>query len=217
MEQLPVFEKYRDPRVAETEARALQKAGIAIQLENDSGQLHELVYPMDVLSAHYLLRMHARDFAAARNALERHYENEIQKIDDDYMLYQFTDKELIDVVLKADEWGPLNKVLALHILEERGIPIHSSVVEGIQKDRHEKIKEPEKFDSVWIIIGYAMALFGGLLGIVIGWYLDSSRKTLPDGTRIYQFTPEDRRHGRRIIVVGIVAFAASMALRLFSR
>jgi hypothetical protein len=214
MQLLPVFETYRDPQAAENEARVLQKAGITFQLEDESGQLQSLVYPMDVLSSHYKLRINGTDFLRARAALEQYYRNEIHKVQPDYFLYQFTDKELVDVVTKPDEWGPFNKVLALHILEQRGIPIHESVVEGMQTTRFVKVHEPEHFDHYWIILGYACALLGGVLGIVIGWFLKTSKKTLPDGDRVFQFTPQDRRHGKRILLIGIVMFIISICVRV---
>ena len=44
----------------------------------------------------------------------------VNDVDQDYFLFEFSNEELYDVLLKQDEWGPFNYSLSKKILTERG-------------------------------------------------------------------------------------------------
>jgi len=68
---------------------------------------------------------------------------------------------------------------------------------------------------VWIIVGYFLAVIGGLLGIIIGYLLMSSKKTLPNGVRVYSYNDNDRKHGKVIFIIGIIVIVISASIKIF--
>ena len=83
--------------------------------------------------------------------------------------------------------------------------------------KKQPIKEPAKPDDGhknWILIGYVMAFLGGLIGFFIGWHLLTYKKTLPNGDIVYGYSPVDRRHGQRILIIGAMFFIVWVAVRI---
>ena len=52
--------------------------------------------------------------------------------------------------------------------------------------------------------------FVWVIGLFIGWYLWSFKKTLPDGERIFAYSYKDRRHGKRIFYLSIIVFVLNI-------
>jgi hypothetical protein len=148
--------------------------------------------------------------------------NEAENIDgveQDYYLFSFTDEELMEVVTKADEWSAFDVVLAKKILADRGKPISDDIIEKIEEQRIEELKTPEPPQTFWVTIGYVIAFTGIVLpfficviGLFIGWYLSSFKKTLPDGERVFGYTEKDRRNGKRIFYLSIIIFFLNIAV-----
>ncbi len=44
------------------------------------------------------------------------------------------------------------------------------------------------------------------MGVFIGHHLNTAKKTLPNGERVYVYNAEDRSHGKWIYFIGIVMF-----------
>lgn len=55
-----------------------------------------------------------------------------------------------------------------------------------------------------------------MLGIFIGWFLTTYKKTLPNGERVYEYNENDRKQGRRILFIGIVIFAIAVIYKFSS-
>jgi hypothetical protein len=66
----------------------------------------------------------------------------------------------------------------------------------------------------WIIVGYITAFLGGVLGIFIGWHLLSFKKTLPDGQRVYEYDTNARKHGQKILIIGIVCLTFGLCYKI---
>jgi len=99
-------------------------------------------------------------------------------------------------------------------LKERGKEISPEMIEQIKKERIIELSKPEESQTSWIISGYVFALLGGLLGIFIGWYLSTHKKTLPNGNRIYVYSAIDRKHGSRILIVGVIFLTFWLIMKL---
>ena len=63
---------------------------------------------------------------------------------------------------------------------------------------------------------FMASLLGGFLGIIIGWYIWKSTKTLPDGNKVLSYNANDRKHGRIIFYLGIIIFPIAFALRMYA-
>lgn len=90
------------------------------------------------------------------------------------------------------------------ILTARGCEIGESTIELLRKQRLKELSRPEEGQADWILEAYLSVLLGGITGVFVGWHLQSYKKTLPDGRWVYGYRVADRRHGVRILLLGVV-------------
>jgi len=157
------------------------------------------------LQHQYEIKIDPSDFAKAELLLEEFAENTMNDIDKDYYLFSFTNEELYDILIKADEWNAFDYKLAQKILIERGKVIDVDMLNSLKKERLKILAQPEENQKSWIIAGYLLAFVGGFLAILIGYSLWTAKKTLPNGERIYSYKPADRKHGKTIFYIGFIA------------
>jgi hypothetical protein len=151
----------------------------------------------------YEIQLKQSDFEKANEVLESHTENMLSRLGDDYYLLSFTDDELYDVIVKQDEWSQFDYVLAKKLLRDRGKSISEAEIKNLRQQRLHELAKPEKNHSGWIIAGYIFALLGGFFGVITGYVIYSSKKTLPNGQRVPTYTASDRTHGKIILITGI--------------
>ena len=100
------------------------------------------------------------DFRKARQLLEQYYQGQLAGIDPDYYLFSFSDDELLDLVRNADEWGPLDYVLAKQILAEHGKPVSREQETGYQAERIQTLAVPEESTTLTVRVEYSsIAIF----------------------------------------------------------
>jgi hypothetical protein len=162
-----------------------------------------------------VVKVKSEDFEAVNELLKENEVKNIEGIEDDYYLYEFTDEELMEILVKADEWSALDYMLAQKILAKRGKNITEKDIAAIKEKRLAELKTAEPPQTTWIILGYIFAFIGGILGLFIGWHLKSHKKTLPDGERIYAYTENDRWHGRVIFYLSIVGVIVAFIVRIW--
>lgn len=163
----------------------------------------------------YEIQLRQPDFEKATLLLEELAKEEVNQLPDDYYLLEFTDDELIDVVVKKDEWNEFDYLLAIQLLKERGKTIDEELINSLNKRRIEDLAKPESDQTAWIIAGYAFALMGGLLGLITGYVIWTADKTLPNGQKVYTYSKRDRKHGKRIVIVSLIVLPALVAYRIF--
>jgi hypothetical protein len=152
----------------------------------------------------FRVKLKKQDFEQADKLLLNISAKQIDEVDKDHYLFEFSDEELFEILTKSDEWSKFDYLLAQKILKDRGQEVNEKLLETLRKQRIEELAKPEDSKKVWITAGYFFAFFGGLLGLFIGWHLISHKKTLPNGDRVYGYSIEDRKHGNRILILGIV-------------
>lgn len=64
----------------------------------------------------------------------------------------------------------------------------------------------------YIYTGYLTAIFGGLLGIVIGWDLMKKRRSLSTGEKGFAYSLSDRQHGARILILSGICLILLLTL-----
>jgi len=184
--------------------------------------LADNIAPVDVtfsgstLLNQYEIRIDSLDFEKAEAILEKDAENVLGKIDQDYYLLSFTDEELYEVLLKSDEWNIFDYKLAQKILTNRGKTIDPEMLASLRKERLKILAKPEENQKPWIIAGYLFSFLGGGIGIVIGYSLWTSKKTLPNGERIYSYNDTDRQHGKMIFFIGLIVFPLALIIKIFN-
>ena len=162
----------------------------------------------------FYVKLKKDDFKKADSLLLDESAKELENVDKDHYLYAFTDEELFDILSKPDEWNEFDYQLSQQILKERGKVINADTIDLLRKQRINELAKPEEGQRNWIYAGYLFAMLGGLLGIFIGWHLSTFKKTLPNGERVYGHTQDDRRHGKRIFIIGLIMFIVWVAVKI---
>ncbi|WP_130733634.1 hypothetical protein [Flavobacterium sp. J27] len=207
------YKKYPTSAQAKEVATLLSKHNILNEYVENKNTLDSNF--SSVLLEEYEIKIKPEDFKKADEVLFEDASQVIDSLPEDYYLFSFTNKELIDIVIKKDEWNELDYVLAIHLLKSRGVSVTDESIEKANNQRIAELKKPEKSNSDWIAVGYICALLGGFLGYVIGYILVTQKKTLPNGERVYVYSESDRKHGKNILYLGIFSFVLSLILVLF--
>lgn len=211
-ESLLIFQKFHDPGLANAVAKKLSLYNIPFELEDNRYQFNPN-FAHNHFDAEINLKLHPKDFTRAQVALEEYYKQQLDDVDPSYYLFSFTDKELIDIVTKPDEWGQFDYQLAQKLLKERGLEIKPELAQILKSQRIDELNKPEAAPGYLIFLGYFLSVFGALPGILIGWTLAHLKRTLPDGRRVYVYSEEDRNHGTRMQVTALICILIVVLLR----
>jgi len=209
------YQRFNDIALANNLADILQRHSITYTIEEESLTFNPTFVLNNELANEYAVKIKSEDFEQVNQLLVEEETTNIDEVEADYYLFKFTNDELIDLITKADEWSAFDYLLAQKILTERGITINDKYLAELKEKRIEELKEPETPQTIWIVVGYMAAFLGGILGIFIGWHLLSSKKTLPNGEKVYDYNDRDRKHGRNIFYLSIIIFAIAVVIKVF--
>lgn len=212
--QFVTFQKFNLKEDAVELASLLRENGIEYRIEDSSSGL-DSNFGNTELTKDYLIKLQKEDFEKADALLLQVSSNLVETIDKDHYLYDFTNEELKEIIIKKDEWSHLDFLLAQKILKERNHEILPEEIEKHRKQRLEDLAKPEEHQGTWIYIGYFFAFLGGFLGIFIGWYLKTHRKTLPNGERVFNYSESDRKQGNRILILSLFFLLFWIGVRVF--
>jgi hypothetical protein len=107
-------------------------------------------------------------------------------------------------VRKPDEWGPLDYVLAKQILAGHGKPVSSEQEAIFQAERIRTLAMPDHSKRRWVVAGYVAAVVFPFAGLILGYTLAYSKKTLSDGSQFPIYSQGDQRHGKRIAILATI-------------
>ncbi len=216
MEEYITYQKFFDKEEIDDFAKLLVDNNILYKIENNSLDF-DPSFANSNQNNEYRLKLKKSDFVKVDTIQIESLQKLIDGIDSDHYLFSFTDDELIEVVVKSDEWSKIDFLLAQKILKERGKEINESLINALKTQRITNLSKQEESQKSWIVGGYLFALFGGFFGLFIGWHLFTHKKTLPNGDRIYAYVSEDRKHGKIILIIGIIFFIFWMALAMVKK
>jgi len=205
IEQYSIFRKFSTLEQAKELEAILNGKGIKSILADNAPPV-DVTFSGNTLQNEIEIRIKQSDFKKAEQILEQDAENLINEVDKNYYLFDFTDDELYDILLKSDEWNKFDYTLAQKILTERGKSIDKSLLNSLEKQRLDDLAKPEGGQKPWIIAGYLFSLLGGFLGLIIGYFLWTQQKTLPNGQKIYSYKENDRKQGKYIFFIGLIFF-----------
>ncbi|MBB6237141.1 hypothetical protein HDC90_001759 [Pedobacter sp. AK013] len=209
------FQRFNDRVAALTLAETFRENGIECGLE-DVSENFDVSFANNEINKDFRIKLKPEDFERANSLLLQLAEKDLADVDPDYYIFGFSDEELKEIIERQDEWSSLDFLLAQKILRERGVEVNIEQIQTLKVKRIEKLSEPEKNTQLLIIAGYALAIIGGLIAIIIGAYLCTHKKTLPNGERVFGYAASDRGHGERILIIGILALILS-AIYQFSK
>lgn len=191
----------------------LEQNNIVYEIENYPINFNSSL-STDINSIEFRVKIKKADFQKVEKIEINHFETIIEDIDKDYYLFDFSKSELIEIIKNSDEWSKLDFILAKKLLESKGENIDSNVINEYKNQRLEKLSVPEKSQTIWVIIGYIAAFTGGLFGFLIGYHLLTHKRLLPNGDKIFDYNEKDRKHGERILIIGVFIFILSL-FRMF--
>ncbi|CAN5464691.1 hypothetical protein BH10BAC2_BH10BAC2_26270 [soil metagenome] len=200
-EEFLTFRKFNDEQLAETFCKRLNELNIPFEVEDTKNFFDPSYAFNNPLNRDISIRIAAVNFDIAEKELNAYYQPLLENIDEDYYLLAFTDKELTEIILKPDDWGNFDYQLAQKLLKERGKEIKPEIVEAIRQQRNDDLAVPENSSRFVVVLGYTSALLGGIFGFLVGWHLLYSKKTLPDGQRVYRYRDIERDHGTKILLI----------------
>jgi len=156
------------------------------------------------------LKIRSHDFQKANEALDKKILNNIATLENDYYLFSFPNDELLEIIQKPDEWSRQDFLIAKKILNDRGTDLSDEKISTIKVDRIKSLAKQESGNIPWLILGYALALLGGLFGLIIGLPFIFAKKTLPDGSRMYIYNKYTRQHGKNIVIISVIVLCLNL-------
>lgn len=214
-EEYSIFRRFSDIEQANELKIALNEQGIETIVDDNSPPVDVTFTGGGAINNKIEVRIKQSDFDKAELILEKIAETQLSDIDTSYYLFEFTNEELFDILLKYDEWNEFDYALAQKILKDRGKSVDKELLESLKKQRLEELAKPEGNQRPWIIGGYFFAFMGGFLGLVIGYLLFTSKKTLPNGEKVFSYAKKDRIQGKYIFYIGLVVFPTLLLLEVF--
>ena len=161
----------------------------------------------------YEIHLQSKDFEKVASLITASVQDNLGSIPKDHYLFDFTNHELYDILLKPDEWGEFDYLLTQKILKDRGETINLELINSLRRQRIDDLSKPEQSQKIWIYTGYFTSVFGGLLGVFIGWYMWKATKVLPNGEKVSTYSESDRKHGRNMLIIGSITFPIAFILR----
>jgi hypothetical protein len=215
MQEYSDFKKYSNKEQAKEVKIYLEKNDIKAIL-SDNEPVVDITFAGNTLQNEYVVKIRTFDFPKAKQLMESLAQKQLDLVDESHYLFTFNNDELFDILQKPDEWSEFDFLLAKKILSNRGENINDNKLKELQESRIEKLSEPDKSHTFWIVLGYIFAIAGGLLGLVIGYVLMTSKKSLPNGQKVYSYSFKDRNHGKNILYCAFIALILSLVFKILN-
>ncbi len=211
-----IFKKFPTLEQANELKSLLEKNGIETIIADNLPSV-DVTFSGNTLQNEFEIRIKQSEFEKAEEILEKNAEELIDQIDKDYYLFEFSNEELYEILLKSDEWNPFDYSLAQKILKQRGKSIDKELLNSLKIERLKDLAKPEENQKPWIIAGYIFSFIGGFLGLIIGYFLWTSKKTLPNGQKVYSYSKRDRKHGKYIFYIGLIIVPITILLKVIGQ
>ncbi|MBL4587607.1 MAG: hypothetical protein JKX84_11220 [Flavobacteriales bacterium] len=208
-----VFRKYTDIDQAKAVAVFLTEREIQCKLLDNSPSI-DITFSLNNLQNQIELKVEHSEFEKAESLLNEFAAKSIEDVEENHYLFDFSNEELYEIQLKPDEWSSFDLKLSEKILRDRGQEINPDLLNTLRQQRLKDLAQPEEKQKGMVIAGYVFAILGGLIGLLIGWLLYTSKKTLPNGDRVHTYIESDQLHGRNIFMLSLMFIAFWMVIRI---
>lgn len=198
--------KVRSLSEAESIMHALDLKGIQAKMLLDGG----IVDPIFIGNApqnKYEILVHEDDRQEAESIFWEWAQEVISEIPEDYHLFEYSDQDLIQILVESTEWNELDVLLAEKILRDRKVPVNFDEIDNNREQRKQELAKPQSGQTGWIVIGYLFAFLFGFVGMLLGYSLWKAKKRSPDGDKSYAYADAVRVHGKIIFFISIISFA----------
>lgn len=192
------YKTFYDLETAYELVQVLEENKIPYRIEQLSSSLNPSLIG-NPFELQYIVKLNPDDFEKTNLILQNVENITPENIDKNLPILQFSNEELFEIINKPDEWSNLDIQMAKILLKQRGQNIDDKFIADARNKRIAELSLPKTAPNYLVFAGYLLAILGGLFGILIGIYLFSSNKTLPNGKVVYDFDDESRLKGKRII------------------
>lgn len=211
--ELSTFQKFANTNEAENFAQILAANSIYYEIENNN-VFEDVIYGNVKLESRISVRIKQQDFEKATLCCDAYYSQLIENIDTNYFVFSMLDDELLNIVEQPDTWGRLNYLLAKKELDKRNKSFDVATLQKLSEDRIAALAKPEKAGLMFKVLGFAISMFvllfsirAAFVGLIFGWILAYSKKTLPNGSKVFMYVAPDRKIGKIMM-----AFAGTLLL-----
>jgi hypothetical protein len=211
MDDLITLKKFNTYLEAASFVELLEKNNIAYTVERSEAS-GDIVLAGNTLEEELNVKVKPEDYEAAQKIMEELVEVDLEKLDKDYYLFEFTDKELFEILEKPDEWSLNDYQWAQEILKQRGQEVDKSRLDQWRQKRLEFLSKPEKVSGKYMRLSYLFCILGGFVGYFMGHHLYAFRKLLPNGQKVFAFDNESRLKGKKIEIIGALCLVAYIIL-----
>ncbi|MBI1308079.1 MAG: hypothetical protein GC181_15850 [Bacteroidetes bacterium] len=199
------YQKYNFPEEASQLIELLEENEITYEWENTSPTF-DITFSLNTSQNEFRLKVRAEDFLKIDELLKERALSNLSEIPADYYLRDFTDKELLELISKKEEWSIQDVIWAREILEKREIPISDKIVETLQEVHGRELREPESVPEGVFQRKLILAFFGNPLNILEGWSYWQASQTDPSrqtGEKMYIYDAKTRELGKRLMTRSI--------------
>ena len=202
MADYEVFQSFFEEKDGLALRDLLLENGIDARLEKTRYTLGPFVTG-DSNDASFHLKIRNTDFGKANGILNEYISKNLADVDADHYLHSFSDEELREIIQKPDEWSKQDYVIAKTLLQERGVSITEQEVQEARTTRMTELRTPDKIEGLPIILGYIAVFLFFPYAIFYGLLISTSKKVLPDGSKVYIYDEKTRSHGRTMFGISL--------------
>lgn len=214
--ELITVKEFQDRELLGDYVELFEKAEIPFSVE-DSKPRFDASFANDESRRYYRINVAPIDLNSALDLCERMDLKIMEELPSDYYLFQFSNDELRDILVRSFEWNSLDVMLAKKLLIERGVDFSESTIAAERQEITDQLDAPEKEHTLIIISGYIFSFLGGFIGLAIALIILNSKKTTHEGYRVPRYNGATRIHGLYMLVIFasvIILALVSVALRL---
>lgn len=202
MEEFVVFKRFRNQQEAEITLQLLRDNDILYECDSFADDRYFQIEMGAGSAKGFFVKILPSSFEKTRLILREEAQKALEDIPENYYLYGFSAKELVEVVQKPDEWSELDYELAKYLLAEQGIKISAAQEKEILQQRDNERTKP--ISASWQMIMMGFLLLPLLYGAVIGWEIATAEKVLSNGQRIYVYDKKSRMIGKMLVAAPLI-------------
>lgn len=206
--QLVLLREFRDEESLRELISLLKEAGIETFL-HDSSSGFDVTFAYNKTTQFWQIWVDQSNEEKAKLICKQFDEEIVAQLTDDYYLFSFSNKELLDIINHPEAWSSVDLILAQKLLDKNGIPVDSEVVEHKIQLSKASSNESDSVPQYVITLGYVLSIIGGAFGLAIAMVLIFSKKTTSDGNRIHRFDKASRTSAYIMILVFLIVFVVS--------
>ena len=130
---------------------------------------------------------------------------------DKLLIEHKTTDELVSIYVNASDYKKEFEELSIDELKNRNYDISTLLV----KNETEKMIIKEGVEGSHIFLGYVLAVFGGIIGLIVALNYMNKKLQMANGEKLYKYNQNTRKKGRNMLVVWAISNLIG-AILLFS-